>query len=1308
MPEERNPLPVLPGRLGEFVIALDSERKEIQESGMASGLILFDGESLGEKARIHHYRFKVEYSAGILDDSPCRLIINANSYNVFMISFDGTYIILASEVPINEGLGKAKLETGSVFLLEKMIERLGQKAALENHIGSLLFEYKEISVSDSHLSDRDTSPKSYNEEQNRAIGSSLLRELTFIWGPPGTGKTTVIGGILKNILKEQRTVLLLSHTNVAVDNALKTILSILKEKNELKPGIILRLGKINTLKDEYPETELNEHVKELGQVLFEEQTGLVADRKGSEDLLLRLNWRKNYRELHSSIQRMIEYHNDNCEVLQKEQDRLTLLKEQFSELSQTISLCSEYYDSVAEKERFETMERNAQAAVVQTIAELRDIQEKELTLQVKLRNCDQVDNLRIKISAHASKSDLSKKLSDLRIMQNKQKAQLEKTKKQIADYKNELDNYLTKGFLSRAINRKKIDDVQQSIEKEANAANTLNDEIRKLQNAIDQVSNELNTVQSIAEEMQLLNCIETKASLVSALDKAISDIARIKKTITERMSTHASIQSNLIERRNQTESLYVKYAFYEPNELKQRYEFNVTQIEKQEANVSTICTNLADCASELNDVFELLNFNGLIQGSSYHEKSKKIDILATEFESIDGAPLYEDLEISIKSVADGIAQIDRRLLEIDNEIEQLGKTAILRAPVIGATLTKSYLDDTLISREFDTVVIDEASMAPIPALWLASYLAKKHLVIVGDFKQLSPIVISKHPMAQKWLGRDIFNHSGMQQKWEEDQSSTPEHFCVLTKQYRMHMKIAEIANIYYRNELKSPLGDFSDADKANIQYEEFCKWYGGSKPKQAVTLINTEPLHAWATGVSIAGKSSRLNHMSAALCVKLAFTIVSELLNKPNEYMPEMFQENQVLIVAPYKPHVKRIQDIIKAEYTEYGIDPASTKLIRAGTIHNFQGSESSVVIFDLVVDEPHRRANLFMHNNDDISEDFDTSLERLYTVAVTRAKYKLIIVGNFKYLLRNGKGSKTHELLSRLLSEYTPCDANALYPKLVPYINISTIDLPTVGGSIICTGNNLFELIVKDIEKAERQIVVYSAYMTIGRVGDFLPYFKKAIVSRGINIIVITKDFSEHCKGKQSSYLTCKQLLQGIGVQVLHKYSMHEKLIFIDDEILWHGSANLLSYTGATTEVMERRLSKEISSSYMKQMQVDTIITAARTDLSNTFNDGILCPLCASHLQMREGGKGGHYWKCTNCEFTRSLDKPFPKDGIILCKTCGRELAFSMRIKPIWKCDQGHRQDITSIDLKMPQMSIKIPSDKLNEVKEYMKKKKE
>src|SRR5207302_5932710 len=116
-----------------------------------------------------------------------------------------------------------------------------------------------------------------------------------------------------------------------------------------------------------------------------------------------------------------------------------------------------------------------------------------------------------------------------------------------------------------------------------------------------------------------------------------------------------------------------------------------------------------------------------------------------------------------------ITEITAAVTIIEGQLSTLAEKLIAEATVVAATLTCAYLRDAIQARKFDTVVLDEASMAPIPALWIAAGLATANVVAVGDFKQLPPIVLSEHELAKQGLGRDIFEVAGITEGGELDQ-----------------------------------------------------------------------------------------------------------------------------------------------------------------------------------------------------------------------------------------------------------------------------------------------------------------------------------------------------------------------------------------------------------------------------------------------------------------------------------------------------------------------------------------------------------
>ena len=67
--------------------------------------------------------------------------------------------------------------------------------------------------------------RALSDKQNEAVHAILTSGLSYVWGPPGTGKTQrVLAEVACHCVKQRKKVLVLASTNLAVDNALMAIL----------------------------------------------------------------------------------------------------------------------------------------------------------------------------------------------------------------------------------------------------------------------------------------------------------------------------------------------------------------------------------------------------------------------------------------------------------------------------------------------------------------------------------------------------------------------------------------------------------------------------------------------------------------------------------------------------------------------------------------------------------------------------------------------------------------------------------------------------------------------------------------------------------------------------------------------------------------------------------------------------------------------------------------------------------------------------------------------------------------------------
>ena len=293
--------------------------------------------------------------------------------------------------------------------------------------------------------------------------------------------------------------------------------------------------------------------------------------------------------------------------------------------------------------------------------------------------------------------------------------------------------------------------------------------------------------------------------------------------------------------------------------------------------------------------------------------------------------------------------------EIKTYTDKIRNAKAVLSTIMSASCAKGPLK--YIPRDhFDIIMIDESSQSKEIEAWLIMQNINK-LILAGDYKQLPPMIASRKAAKQgleyTMMERLIDTHGNKAVK-------------TLTTQYRMNTVIMEwVSGKTYENQLiaHSSIATQTLADMGHVSKNE--------TTKIPLLLIDT-------------AKSDMLEHQTNASTgnhgeVGIVKIHVTKLINAG-------VKQEEVAIITPYREQEKLIRQSLEARYPK----------IEVTTIDNFQGREKESVLISMV------RSN---YNN---KIGFMNDIRRL-TVALTRAKRQLVIIGNSKM---NSKDNYLKELM--------------------------------------------------------------------------------------------------------------------------------------------------------------------------------------------------------------------------------------------------------------------------------------------------------
>lgn len=295
----------------------------------------------------------------------------------------------------------------------------------------------------------------------------------------------------------------------------------------------------------------------------------------------------------------------------------------------------------------------------------------------------------------------------------------------------------------------------------------------------------------------------------------------------------------------------------------------------------------------------------------------------------------------------------RQLLvnSLRDDLRKATRKTVLEARVVLTTAVQVCLEDTCWEANATTMVVDEASMMPIPTLICMAAIPKTRLVVAGDFRQLGPIAISQSRVSLEWLHRDAFSLAGVEQRTDRPGVS------MIRQQKRMHERICNLINRpFYEGLLETRVSDQTVRARALPP-----------APGEPVVWIALRPERDGEVVQTPSG--SRTNERSAACVIQILIQLLT------HDMAPHLG------VITPYRDQVSLLKRLLRdAQLPRPAMDR-----VRIGTVHAFQGGEADIILCDLVDNGRCRLGMLYRGDGGD----------RLVNVAISRARGKLIFVGD-------------------------------------------------------------------------------------------------------------------------------------------------------------------------------------------------------------------------------------------------------------------------------------------------------------------------
>ncbi|MCC7078326.1 MAG: AAA family ATPase [Acidimicrobiia bacterium] len=206
--------------VGEMIEALELETDAVRARGRTRSIRVSRGRHVALRAGRHTYSFRLPKDTGPVEATSVAVVAAGMTQTGELLDVNGRDAIVSVPRDLGKTVSSATLEIDPAAVLEATsVALMACRDAMAGlHTDSIA---ELLGLTPPHAATHvEPAASDLDPHQAGAVGTAMSRNLAFVWGPPGTGKTRTLGALAAELCRRGARVLVAAHAHVAVDTAL--------------------------------------------------------------------------------------------------------------------------------------------------------------------------------------------------------------------------------------------------------------------------------------------------------------------------------------------------------------------------------------------------------------------------------------------------------------------------------------------------------------------------------------------------------------------------------------------------------------------------------------------------------------------------------------------------------------------------------------------------------------------------------------------------------------------------------------------------------------------------------------------------------------------------------------------------------------------------------------------------------------------------------------------------------------------------------------------------------------------------------